>query len=73
VSAYKLIGAEKVKHPISFLCKVLKVSRSGYCAWKGRPPSRPGLGRMPSSPPRSVRFVPVEQGDLRPPAGACRA
>jgi transposase InsO family protein len=40
VSAYKLIDAEKASFPVSALCKVLKVSRSGYYDWKDRPPSR---------------------------------
>jgi putative transposase len=40
VSAYSLIEAEKVSYPISVLCRVLKVSRSGYYDWKDRPPSR---------------------------------
>jgi putative transposase len=36
VSAYRLIDAEKVNYPISLLCRVLKVSRSGYYDWKDR-------------------------------------
>jgi putative transposase len=40
VSAYKLIDAEKAKYSISLLCRVLRVSRSGYYDWKDRPPSR---------------------------------
>jgi len=40
VSAYKLIDAERAGFPASVLCSVLGVSRSGYYAWKERPPSR---------------------------------
>jgi putative transposase len=39
VSAYRLIDAEKASYPISLLCRILRVSRSGYYGWKGRPPS----------------------------------
>jgi putative transposase len=39
VSAYRLIDAEKVSYPVSLLCRVLRVSRSGYYDWKGRLPS----------------------------------
>src|SRR5215216_1709619 len=31
---------EKASYPISLLCKVLGVSRSGYYDWKDRPPSK---------------------------------
>ncbi len=37
---FELIDAEKANHPISLLCRVLKVSRSGYYDWKSRPPSK---------------------------------
>jgi putative transposase len=40
VSAYKLIDAEKASYPVSLLCRVLKVSRSGYYDWKDRPLSK---------------------------------
>jgi putative transposase len=40
VSAYKLIDAEKASFPVTVLCKVLSVSRSGYYDWRDRPPSR---------------------------------
>jgi putative transposase len=33
VSCYRLIDAEKASYPISVLCRVLKVSRSGYYDW----------------------------------------
>ncbi len=39
MSAYRLIDAEKASYPISLLCRILRVSRSGYYDWKGRPPS----------------------------------
>ncbi len=40
MSLFRFIEAQKAGFPISLLCKVLKVSRSGYYAWKGRPPSK---------------------------------
>jgi putative transposase len=36
---FRLIDAKKSQHPVSLLCSVLGVSRAGYYAWKGRPPS----------------------------------
>lgn len=40
MSCYRLIDAEKATYSVSLLCRVLKVSRSGYYDWKMRPPSR---------------------------------
>lgn len=37
---FKLIDAEKAYYSISLLCRVLKVSRSGYYDWKDRLPSK---------------------------------
>jgi putative transposase len=37
---YRLIGAEKAPHPVSLLCEVLGVSRSGFHAWLKRHPSK---------------------------------
>jgi putative transposase len=39
VSAFRFIAAEKANHPVSLLCDVLGVSRSGFHAWQTRPPS----------------------------------
>jgi putative transposase len=40
MSLFRFIDAEKALYPISLLCRVLRVSRSGYYAWSRRPPSR---------------------------------
>jgi transposase InsO family protein len=36
---FAFIDEEKARWPVEMLCEVLNVSRSGYYAWKGRPPS----------------------------------
>ena len=39
MSAYRLIAAEQAHYPLSLLCRVLRVARSGWYAWRARPPS----------------------------------
>ena len=40
---YAFIGAEKARHSIPKLCRMLRVSRSGYYAWSRRGPSKHAL------------------------------
>jgi putative transposase len=39
VSVFRFIAAQKAEHSIKTMWRVLEVSRSGYRAWAGRPPS----------------------------------
>jgi putative transposase len=40
VSRFRFIEAEKAEHPISLMCALLGVSRSGFHAWQRRAPSQ---------------------------------
>jgi len=40
VNLFGFIDAERACLPVALVCRMLGVSRSGYYAWKGRPPSK---------------------------------
>lgn len=40
MNIFRFIDAERAYLPVALLCRMLGVSRSGYYAWKGRPPSK---------------------------------
>ena len=40
MSRFRFIDAEKARFPVSLLCKIVGVSKSGYYAWKSRAPSK---------------------------------
>jgi putative transposase len=43
VKCFRFIGAERANHPISLMCRLLAVSRSGFHAWQRRAPSQHAL------------------------------
>ena len=43
MSAYRIISAERASFPVSVMCEVLGVSRSGFHGWERRAPSNRAL------------------------------
>ncbi len=44
MSVYRIISAERASFPVSVMCEVLGVSRSGFHGWERRAPSDRALG-----------------------------
>jgi len=42
VTCFRFIVAEEANHAVAMLCRVLRVARSGYYAWRGRQPEQGG-------------------------------
>ncbi len=61
MSCYRLIDAEKASYPVSVLCRVLRVSRSGYYDWKTRLPSKRAKENTSLRPRRSGRSMLVAE------------
>ena len=40
MSLFRFVDAEKACFPVALLCKMVGVSKSGYYAWRSRPPSK---------------------------------
>jgi hypothetical protein len=57
---FRLIEAEKARHPVSLLCRVLGVSRSGYYAWRRRPIS--ARRRQDADLLREIRAIHADSG-----------
>ena len=69
---FAFISAEKARAPVSILCRVLEVTRSGFYAWLARGPSERARSTIRSSP-RDRGHPQGQRRDVRQPARSRRA
>ena len=65
LSRFRFVSARRDQYPVKALCRVAKVSRSGYYAWASRPPSRvvsmTPIWPTPSATSTGARGAPMER------------
>ena len=78
MSIYRIISAERASFPVSVMCEVLGVSRSGFHGWERRAPSDRALERCVADledqgDPRATPEASTARGVCRPSCASARA
>jgi putative transposase len=68
---FAFIAAQLAAHPVAMSCQVLAVSRAGYYAWLGRPPSLRQRRRLALA--EQIRAVHVQSREVYGSPRVCRA